>query len=319
MKTEKTKRVAIIGAGMAGITTAHILNENGFSLTVFEKSRGIGGRLATRREQNGFRFDHGAQFITARAGAFKAFTAEAVSQKTLKSWKPGERTDWFVGTPSMNAFLKPHSEHLDIRLESTVTEIKRHYNKWQLSLEDASQEEPFDLVISTIPAPQAKALIPSEVGLTEILRHVGIMPCWTLMVAFETSFEPGFEAQRFLDNDIAWLSHDGSRPDRTTQNCWTVHASPAWSEEHLEADPAEVVNALIEKLEALTAASLPKIAHKKAHRWRYAQTDTPLGQPYLSNSDQTLFIGGDWCLGARVECAYESGSAIAQAVLKAAG
>lgn len=301
---------------MAGITTAHILSENGLSPTIFEKSRGIGGRLATRREQNGFSFDHGAQFITARTDAFKTFTAKAIDQKTLKSWQPGDRTDWFVGTPSMNAFLKPHSEHLDIRLQSSVTEIKRHYKKWQLFLEDTPQEDPFDLVISTVPAPQAKALISSEIGLTEILRHVGIMPCWTLMVAFETPFEAGFEAQRFLDNDIAWLSHNGSRPDRTTKNCWTVHASPAWSEEHLEADPAEVADALIEKLDTLTSASLPQIVHKKAHRWRYAQTDMPLGQPYLSNSDQTLFVGGDWCLGARVECAYESGSAMAQAVLE---
>jgi len=53
-----------------------------------------------------------------------------------------------------------------------------------------------------------------------------------------------------------------------------------------------------------------------AHRWRYARVAAPLGQPFLRSPDGTLYLGGDWCLGAGVEAAWTSGTAIAEDLLE---
>ena len=48
-----TERIAIIGAGLAGLSAARALTAAGHTPVVFEKSRGLGGRLATRRTEFG--------------------------------------------------------------------------------------------------------------------------------------------------------------------------------------------------------------------------------------------------------------------------
>jgi renalase len=58
-----------------------------------------------------------------------------------------------------------------------------------------------------------------------------------------------------------------------------------------------------------------KVTHAAAHRWRYARVTRALGQPYISSADATLYLGGDWCIGARVEAAWDSGTALAEDIL----
>lgn len=316
MTTPSNQRIAVIGAGMAGITLANKLHENGRKPTIFEKSHDVGGRLATRHEETGGTFDHGAQFITTRAKDFRDFIGAAIKSGTAAQWRPTEKSGWAVGTPTMNAMLKPLAEAMDIHYQTAVTSIKRKGEQWELAVDNTDKKSLFDIVISTAPAPQTMKFVDGEVGLTEVLRHIGIMPCWSLMIRFSAPFEPGFKARRFKDSDISWVSQNGSKPSRPDDpDCWTVHASPAWSAQNLELNEETIADLMLEKLSGTTDAPLPSITYAKAHRWRYAQTSAPLGQPYLCTADQTFFAGGDWCLGARVECAYESGVAIAEAIL----
>ena len=64
------KTVAIIGAGISGLTAARMLTDAGIKVTVFEKSRGVGGRTANRRSEYGS-FDHGAQYFTVKDREFR--------------------------------------------------------------------------------------------------------------------------------------------------------------------------------------------------------------------------------------------------------
>ena len=50
--------VTIIGAGLAGITCARALQTAGHRVVLLDKSRGVGGRIATRR-LHGTHADHG--------------------------------------------------------------------------------------------------------------------------------------------------------------------------------------------------------------------------------------------------------------------
>ncbi|WP_396431657.1 FAD-dependent oxidoreductase, partial [Limnohabitans sp.] len=65
-----TQHIAIIGVGLAGVTSARTLRQAGHNVTLFEKSRGLGGRMSTRASAFGS-FDHGAQYFTVRDPRFE--------------------------------------------------------------------------------------------------------------------------------------------------------------------------------------------------------------------------------------------------------
>ena len=320
-----TRKIAIVGAGAAGIICAKTLKAYGLDPVIFEKSRGLGGRLATRRMDGGIAFDHGAQYVTMRTTSFKQVIHAAAEADAAKSWQPKFHSktlvsdqDWFVGTPTMNAFIKPLAEGIDIRLTTEVKAIARDADAWRVKTDNSGDGERFDMVVSTAPAPQARAFLASEPVVGEMLGEVVIAPCWALMVAFASRLDPGFDAWRSSEGDLAWIARNSSKPGRGGhKECWIAHASPEWSANHLELDRDEVRSMLIDRLASSIGGELPDIEHSAAHRWRYAQTTKPLGKPYISSDDRTLFVGGDWCLGARVECAHESGLALAGALTDA--
>lgn len=66
-------RFAVVGAGLSGLMCARTLQDHGLDVTVFEKSRGLGGRMANRRAEPNLRFDHGAQYFTARDHNFALY------------------------------------------------------------------------------------------------------------------------------------------------------------------------------------------------------------------------------------------------------
>lgn len=61
--------IAIIGSGMAGLSAAHALAAAGLNVQLFDKSRGSGGRMASKRSDAGS-LDLGAQYFTARDRRF---------------------------------------------------------------------------------------------------------------------------------------------------------------------------------------------------------------------------------------------------------
>src|SRR4051812_46516032 len=78
-------QIAIVGAGIAGLSCAQRLQSQGHHVTVYEKGGAVGGRMATRQNELGG-FDHGAQYFTAAGAAFK---------KELAAWrKAGLAAPW---------------------------------------------------------------------------------------------------------------------------------------------------------------------------------------------------------------------------------
>lgn len=324
MGDEDTARIAVIGAGLAGLLCARRLQDAGLHPVVFEKSRGLGGRLATRRAGDDRAFDHGAQYVTARNPGFRAVLESARQAGNADLWRPrlapgmkGRGEDWMVGAPAMNALVRPLAEGLDIRQQSQVTALHRASAGWRLEGIEDESEELYDAVVCAVPAPQAQTLAAGEATVANSLATVRIAPCWALMVTFSGAFDPGFDACRLEGEALAWIARNSSKPGRAAgHDTWVVHASPEWSSGNLELEREEAAARIVALLPAAFGCDLPPTDHAVAHRWRYALTTAPLGRPCLASDDGSLLIGGDWCLGARVECAYESGEAMAAAVLE---
>ena len=309
--------IAIIGAGVAGVACARRLKELGLAPEVFEKSRGVGGRLATRRGGDGLAFDHGAQFVTARSDAFRrALETAAVSPWHPRLRGPGPGTDaWLVGVPAMSRLVRPWTAQVPLHLRTRVTALARDGKGWRLQTADGGTPGPFGAVVLAVPAPQARNLAAGHAGWAAPLAAVAMAPCWTLMTAFASPLDAPFDAWRSRDHALAWACRNGSRPGRApAPECWVVQAAPAWSEARLEAAPDTVAEAMTALLAELVAAPLPPLVYRAVHRWRYAMTTRPLGAPFLRGGDGTLYACGDWCLGARVEAAWSSGIAVAEAL-----
>ena len=299
-----------------------MLQDAGFKPTIFEKSRGLGGRMANRRVGTDLAFDHGVQYVTARSPAFQARIGEAVDSGFAEPWRPqgadGSQTGWIVGKPGMNALVKPMADGLDIRLGIRVERLGRDTDGWRVVTTDSDIEGPFDTAVCTVPAPQLPALLPDQSQIVEAAAVASIAPCWALMVAFESPLDWPLDIQRSEGGDLSWIARNGAKPGRSrAPDCWVAHASPEWSARHLEKNKETVQAAMLEMLAGAIGAPLPNIGFATVHRWRYAMTTTPLGVPFLEAADGSLFVGGDWCLGARVECAFESGQAIAEAIARA--
>jgi hypothetical protein len=302
---------------MAGLSCAGKLMSLGMDVVVFDKGRGLGGRMATRRADGGFQFDHGVQYVAAKSEGFASVLERAEARGAVAQW-PQDRDDpAFVGVPGMTGLAKHLSLGLNVRKNTRVERIVDADGRWQLLWQGG--DEVFDRVVVTAPAPQIAALLPESHIFNGPLGAVGMDPCLTLMVGLPPGTALPFVSHRAPDEDISWIACDNAKPQRPEVTCVIAQASRDWSLRHLELETESIAKLMLPTVfKAIGAGPEVEPIYLSAHRWRYAFVSAPLGQPYLSDGDRTLFAGGDWCLGAKVEDAWASGQAIAEALAERA-
>ncbi|MDO9314136.1 MAG: FAD-dependent oxidoreductase [Burkholderiaceae bacterium] len=341
------KHVAVIGAGIAGIATAAGLQAAGHAVTLFEKSRGPGGRCATRRSAAG-NFNHGAPDFLATTAAFRT----QVLQWHDAGWVgiDGESGASPIheasplrafGLPSMNALAQQLAAQLpagvELRFNTHVTGIESardagNDHAWRLRLLDGQLDATrFDTVVVAVPAEQAAVLLGPDAALAEAMRLTHSDPCWTVMAAWSDRL-PALAGDRRRHDPLGVLSLarcDDARPGRSNVDdigCrWVLHASPTWTVDHLDAAPADVIADLLRAFARQRGADLGTPVHSAAHRWRYAQVQTPRAEPFGWNASLRLGACGDAWHGASnspqqradgMERAWLSGRAIAEKVAR---
>lgn len=303
--------VVIIGSGIAGLACARTLAAAGFAPVVLDKGRGIGGRLATRRV-GAMQFDHGAQYVTAQNPGFGAVLSELHTAGALAEWPDEGDRARYVGRPGMSALAKALGVGLDIRQGVQVMGMTQTRDGWALDLGDSVLQT--RRVVMTVPAPQVAGLLGPEHPLVAALAPVRLAPCLTLMAA--VTAPASFTSRQDRDDPLAWIALDNSKRDRPRGTAlWVAQAGQDFSETHLEQDPPSIANAMLPLLCDRLGVTADRVTHAAAHRWRYARVTQALGQPFLTSADCTLHLGGDWCLGPRVEAAWQSGTAIAHDIL----
>jgi predicted NAD/FAD-dependent oxidoreductase len=330
-------RIAIIGAGVSGLCAAQELNKAGYSVTLFEKSRGVGGRLSTRYA-GPYEYDHGAQYFTVKDDRFRALVDKAETNGAVSRWegralylKTGLLTSdtggkrW-VGTPRMNSFAKFLADGLNIVTHHRVSSLKRDEDGlWTLGFEESengtSQDRSgFDSVICTTPPEQALALLPNDFEDIESLKTAKMEACYALMIGLTGPIDPGWESLRVSDLPVAWLAVNSAKPGRA-DNMGTIvaHASGEWSNNNIDSNRDEVQATMMEITAALTRLDLTQPEHVSLHRWLYASVAKSPEKPFLCDPDKKLFVIGDWCQGGRVEGAALSGFAVADHILQKDG
>ena len=305
------KRIAIIGAGVTGLAAACALTAAGRAVTLFDKGRRPGGRMASRDGVAGS-FDHGVQYVRATAPE-----ADAIGNGLLLHWPaiaPKGAAGGWIAAPTFNDLARHWASGLDVQCGRTVSAIHRRDDGWQLRFAETS--EPFDceVLLLTVPTPQAIPLLAAADVDAGPLHAVRYVPNWTLMWTPAAPLPDHFTHHAGSGDDpLAWIAREDWKPGRAGPPRLTVQASAAWSTAHLELSTDGAAARLI----ALTARHLGiagASVQATAHRWRYAFASTPLGQPTLTVA-AGLHYASDACLGSRVGLAIEAGQAAATAMM----
>lgn len=313
-------RVVVIGAGMAGLTAARLIRAAGHDVTVLDKGRRPGGRMATRQLDGGASADHGAQFFTVRTEEFAALVEGWLADGTVHEWCRGFSSDdghpRFAAAHGMAELAARMSVGLDVRASVHVDSVQRAGLRWKVSW-PATRRGPAgvieaDVVVLTAPIPQSAALVAGVATLPE----VDYEPMISLLVALDDRPAISHPGGIQFDNDPTWSwVGDNVAKGVSALPAVTLHtradvAVARWDED----DEALRDDLLLAAAPWLGAA---KIVDVRLHRWRYATPVEPYPEPCLSQADGRLVFAGDAFGGPRIEGAFLSGRAAAAAVLRA--
>ena len=344
MAVGNAQQVAVIGAGIAGSACAHALMQAGHLVHVFDKSRGPGGRLATRRvewvDRQGHacttRLDHGAVGITVRSGTFQAFVDQALHAGWLAEWAPkvaasdrlsdgGDRL--YVPVPDMPALGRRLLDGAATTWGFAVDSLLKDPSGWQVQADGGRHPSQFDAVVLALPPAQAAPLLGAHRrDWARRATVVPMQPCWTLMGIADTAKDAsqpalGWELARPATGPLACVLRNDARPGRTRvpgQAHWVAHARSGWSRRHLE-QPAAWVQ---QQMQVALAGCLGRPVdwhHCVVHRWRYAlpqpQRAEP-AEPCWWDAAQGLGVCGDFLGGSGVEGAWLSAQSLCAALLQ---
>ncbi|MBW4614848.1 MAG: NAD(P)/FAD-dependent oxidoreductase [Desmonostoc vinosum HA7617-LM4] len=331
--------IAVIGAGMAGLVCAQQLSQAGYSVLVVEKSRGLGGRVATRRLQ-GTWADHGACDLKPKGELFKRFVDLLCDRHILEVWtdtvyqlQPNseisirDSAPRYVAPMGMNTIAKFLAPGLEILLNQRVIEIAlTPENNWRLTLESSNEELIAKALVIAIPAPQAFTLLAPlgehllEQAFLHNLRSVEFYPCISAIAGYPPTSKPlpKWKALNFIDHtDLAWIGLDSSKRPNPQQPHFVVQSSADFAQNHLESPDLQPVGQYLLQ-RAAASLNLPWLNTPdwmQVHRWRYAFPSRPWHASFLSvETSPPLICCGDWCGGNLVESAILSGLATAEKI-----
>lgn len=320
----------VVGAGISGLLAARELQNAGWRVTVLDKGRGVGGRMATRRF-GGASFDHGAQFFTVRDDRFSEIVDGWLAAGVAAEWSRGfadakgprdpDGHPRYRGASGMTSIPKHLAEGLDVRTGHRAVQVRRTKKDWTVAFESGEAVSGGALLL-TAPVPQSLALaqsgdyqLPNEAR--RRLEDVAYDPCLAVMAVVDgPSPVPQPGGVQIKGEPLDWIG-DNAKKGISERPGITIHAGPGWSRDHYEEDEKTVTEALISLAgEQLGADLTSATVETSLARWRYSWVTSAHPEPYLvASQDPPLVFCGDGFGQPKVEGAALSGLAAADRLL----
>ena len=308
--------IDIIGSGLTGLTVARNLSSIA-KVSVFEKSRGVGGRLATRYAEN-YEFDHGAQYFIAKTDMFQQFVKELLDAGVILPWnarfalfdgkKQMETHLWtedfphYIGVPRMNVIGKYLATDLNILLSTKIVKTEFKDNKWWLHDEKEHIHGPYDWVISTAPLPQTQELFNTLIK----FPRIQMQGCFTLMLGFKKDLNLNCDVALIINSCLSFLTVNSQKLNRINTGTSLVALSDnTWADKHIEDNIQDISSFMLKELQNYLPPIEPD--YRDIHRWRYANVGQQKSNQIIFDSGLRFVAGGDWSISGRVESAYLAG------------
>ena len=314
----------VLGSGIAGSTIANLLSKK-YSVHVFDKARGPGGRSSNKRFKSNLSFDHGVQYISPKSKLFTKYIQKLYKNKILKSWDKNHLDFTFekkpfatkyIGRKANNDLVKYNLKNIKQSFASTIEKIYFKKYFWEITLKDKSKHQ-FKSLIITCPFPQLKKLARNYLDKKILKLKIQMQPNITVMIALKNQKNLPISSIKFNDDILAWASNENSKKRFTSNiNLWTLQASLKWSKKTINKYKTDksIINQLITRFIKLTGFKKNKIIFKKIHGWKYSYNYEKT--PYLSiwNKKINLGVCGDWFNGPKVENAWLSANDLSKKI-----
>ncbi|MCA1801381.1 MAG: FAD-dependent oxidoreductase [Rhodothermaceae bacterium] len=336
--------IGVIGAGIAGLTAARKLALAGHEVTIFEKSNGLGGRMATRYagEQLDIKTDHGAPCFTARSEEFRQFVDELLKNGIADVW--ADHFPYFTGEMilekhpdipvephyfapgGMNKIGKYLSRWVDVRFNAKVNGFtylgdKAHKKRnWMINFSDFSVME-VDAVIVATPAPQAYGLIENaqdETPFKWIIRNIDTIsyqPCYTLMVNLGNQPAPEWKAIQCNHKSLRWIGNEATKRRNNGNTVIVVQSSAAFASAYINSNVSEVTRSLLMAVKEITGLDASKPVWSQLHFWKYRNPRNVMPGYFVEpveHAAPAALIGDYFGEADGVESAYLSGLKLAE-------
>jgi predicted NAD/FAD-dependent oxidoreductase len=307
------KTIAIIGAGMAGLMTGRVLRERGANVIILEKSRGLGGRLATKRVGPAV-FDLGAQFFTISDPGLEAWLADWRTAGIVSRWSGAENDTRWIGRPTMTAVAKRLAEGLEVKREHKVTAAARVADGWELTLETHGLMR-VDRLVSTAPVPQTLMLLKAggvvlKEPLGAELARVSYHPCLALLVVLDRASATPMEGVSPKAGPLRWIADNAKKGiSAEDAGAMTLLATPAFSAENYGRTEDEIAARLLPAAREFFGEAA--VISAALHRWRYSEATSRRAEKCVWLPEMALGLAGDAFGGPGVEGAALSGLALA--------
>ncbi|NJO40466.1 MAG: FAD-dependent oxidoreductase [Cyanobacteria bacterium CRU_2_1] len=336
--------VIVIGAGLTGLICAQQLQQAGYRVVVVEKSRGLGGRLATRRLQAGWA-DHGVRCLEVQGVLTQQVIQALNDRQILHLWTDTlyqldkdrmlhPSTDVhprYVSSTGITAVAKFLGTGLEIWRSQRVQAIQLTSDRqWALTLEPAGVAPMPDLVaqaiVMAIPAPQALMLLEPladqgfPTDFLAMLRSVKFDPCLTAIATFPTQHTHfanlPWSAIYPDDPELAWIGIDSTKCLTAQQPVLVIQSTASFAQTYLESPDLQPIGQyLLSRVAESLLSWLGSLQELQIHRWRYAFVQHPWQGTHLAtHSPLPLVCSGDWCGGNQIEGALRSGLASANQI-----
>jgi renalase len=328
-------KIAIIGAGVSAAAAVSVLEQQKCQVSVFEKSRGPGGRMSSKRALAGS-LDLGAQYFTARDADFLTQVELWREQGLVQPWqmqpwvyehgvlsRSDDQQTRYVGTSTMHQMLVPAFAHVETHYQCKINELSfittnassHSHGQWQLCSEQGECYGGFDALLLTCPPEQSHQLLLGAPICSQIPRH-SLLPCWAVLLELAAPSGVTMDAIFVKDGTASWIARQSAKPGRQSARLMDVEQAPEQWVVHFSAEfTARELEASAERISELAAAELSRVLGRRVdvaaalcHRWLYASYNkdiAPCGVLY--DAKMQLALAGDWTLGGRVENAWLSG------------
>ena len=312
------KDFCIIGSGISGATIANILSKK-YSLDVYDKAKGVGGRSSNKKFNKNESFDHGLQYISPKSVKFKKFINNLIEKKIVKKWlgkhiflniekKEDKKHIKIVGNKGNNSISKYLLKNINCTFNSELIKISNKGKVWELDFSDGTKRF-YKSLILTCPFSQLKKLSMKYIKHSFIRKKIKMDANITVMMTTKKT-KSNVSSYFFSDPILGWAAYENSKKRfKSNYDLWTLQSTYKWANKVINKNKINKLDnakILINKFFELTKFKRNKIFHIQNHGWKYAFNTKPLKIKSYWNGSIRLGVCADWFVGSRLESGWIS-------------